>query len=195
MQIFVAEPIIYDLCLTFNRMPSYTYLLDIVKYTIAGLGVVWIAFYLVKPYLDKSEKIQLLEFKKSIANQTLPLRLQAYERIILFMERINPDNMLVRLNAGNYTAAELHSIIISEVRNEYQHNITQQIYVTSRAWGVAKRVKEDTLNLVGAAVKSLPENTTGLELGRVILVQLGQMDNNPYEIGAEILRKDLEDLF
>jgi hypothetical protein len=195
MQIFVAGPIIYDLCLTFIRMPSYTYLLDIVKYTIAGLGVVWIAFYLIKPYLDKNEKIQLLEFKKSVANQTLPLRLQAYERIILFMERINPDNMLIRLNAGNYTAAELHSIIISEVRNEYQHNITQQIYVTSRAWGVAKRVKEDTLNIVGAAVKSLPENATGLELGKVILVQLSKLENNPYEIGAELLRKDLEDLF
>lgn len=176
-------------------MPSYTYLLDIVKYTIAGLGVVWIAFYLLKPYLDKNEKIQLLEFKKSIANQTLPLRLQAYERIILFMERINPDNMLVRLNAAGYTATELHSIIISEVRNEYQHNITQQIYVTSRAWGVAKRVKEDTLNIVAAAVKSLPENAGGLELGKVILLQLGQMENNPYEIGAELLRKDLEDLF
>lgn len=176
-------------------MPSYTYLLDIVKFTIAGLGVVWIAFYLIKPYLEKNEKIQLLEFKKSIANQTLPLRLQAYERIMLFMERINPDNMLVRLNAANYTAAELHSIIISEVRNEYQHNITQQIYVTSRAWGVAKRVKEDTLNLIGTAVKSLPENASGLDLGKTILLQLGQMENTPYEIGAELLRKDLEDLF
>lgn len=176
-------------------MPSYAYLLDIVKYTIAGLGVVWIAFYLIKPYLEKNEKIQLLEFKKSIANQTLPLRLQAYERIILFMERINPENMLVRLNAGNYTASELHSIIISEIRNEYQHNITQQIYVTSRAWGVAKRVKEDTLNIAGAAFKSLPENASGLDLGKVMLVQLSQLENNPYEIGAELLRKDLEDLF
>jgi len=176
-------------------MPSYTYLLDIVKYTIAGLGVVWIAFYLIKPYLEKNEKIQLLEFKKSIANQTLPLRLQAYERLILFMERINPENMLVRLNPGNYTAAELHSIIISEIRNEYQHNITQQIYVTSRAWGVTKRVKEDTLNIVGNAIKSLPEGASGLDLGKTILIQLSQLENNPYELGGELIRKDLEDLF
>jgi len=77
-------------------MASYTYLLDILKYTIAGLGVVWVAFYLIKPYLEKNEKIQLLEFKKAIANQTLPLRLQAYERIILFMERINPGYKEIR---------------------------------------------------------------------------------------------------
>ena len=102
------------------------------------MGVVWIAFYLIKPHLDKTERIQMLELKKSVANQTLPLRLQAYERIILFIERINPENMIIRLNAPEYTAADLHSIIITEVRNEYQHNITQQVYVSSRAWSVLK---------------------------------------------------------
>jgi len=176
-------------------MALYPYFLDILKYTVAGLGVVWIAFYLIKPYLDKNERIQLLEFKKSIANQTLPLRLQAYERIVLFMERINPENMLIRLNAPGYSAMELHSIIITEIRSEYQHNITQQIYVSSRAWGVAKRVKDDTLNIVTGATKSLPETASGLDLGRAILNQLSQMENNPYEIGAELIRKDLEDLF
>jgi len=176
-------------------MTLYPYLLDILKYTMSGLGVVWIAFYLIKPYLDKSERIQLLEFKKSIANHTLPLRLQAYERIVLFIERINPENLLIRLNATGYSAAELQSIIITEVRSEYQHNITQQIYVTSRAWGVAKRVKDDTLNLVSGAIKSLPENATGLDLSRSILITLSQLENNPYEIGAELIRKDLEDLF
>jgi hypothetical protein len=176
-------------------MALYPYLLDILKYTVSGLGVVWIAFYLLKPYLDKQEKIQLLEFKKSVANQTLPLRLQAYERLILFIERINPANLLVRLNAPGYTAAELHSIIITDVREEYQHNITQQIYVSSRAWAVTKRVKEDTLNIVSNAIKTLPENASGLDLGRTILVNLSQMENNPYEIASELIRKDLEELF
>jgi len=176
-------------------MAMYPYLLDIVKYTVSGLGVVWIAFYLIKPYLDRSERIQMLEFKKSVANQTLPLRLQAYERIVLFMERINPQNMLVRLNAASHSAAELHSIIIAEVRSEYQHNITQQIYVTSRAWGVTKRVKDDTLNIAANALKALPENATGLDYGKAILVMLSQLENDPYEIGAELIRKDLEQLF
>jgi hypothetical protein len=176
-------------------MALYPYLLDILKYTIAGLGVVWIAFYLIKPYLDRTEQIQLLEFKKAISNQTLPLRLQAYERIILFMERINPENMVIRLNSPGYSAADLHSIIITEVRNEYQHNITQQIYVSSRAWAVAKRVKDDTLVIVSTAYKSLPENATSLDLGKAMLTKLSELDDNPYEIGAGLIRKDLEYLF
>jgi len=159
------------------------------------MGVVWIAFYLIKPHLDKSERIQLLEFKKSVANQTLPLRLQAYERIILFVERINPENMIIRLNSPEYSAADLQSIIITEIRNEYQHNITQQVYVSSRAWSVVKRVKDDTVGLVSIAYKSLPANASALDLGRTLLVQLGQMENNPYEIGAELIRKEVELLF
>src|ERR1700744_4989860 len=177
-------------------MFNYTnIILDIVKYTVAGIGVVWIAFYLIKPHLDKSEQIQLLEFKKSVANQTLPLRLQAYERIILFIERINPANMIIRLNAPEYTAADLHSILITEIRHEYEHNVTQQVYVSSRAWSVVRRVKDDTVNIIATAYKSLPENASALDLGKTILLQLNQAEDSPYDIGADLVRKEVELLF
>jgi hypothetical protein len=171
------------------------YLFDILKYTIAGLGVVWIAFYMIKPYLDRDEAIQLLEFKKSVSNQTLPLRLQAYERLVLYIERVNPANMLIRLNAPSYTAKELYALIVDETRTEYQHNITQQIYVSERAWSVVRRVKEDTLGIVNNAIRTVPENATGLEFSKSILASLSQLEDNPYDIGASLLRKDLEDLF
>jgi hypothetical protein len=171
------------------------YLLDIIKYTIAGLGIVWIAFYLIKPYLERDEKIQLLELRKTVSNQTLPLRLQAYERLVLFIERVNPANMLVRMNATSYTAHDLYSLIVEDIRNEFQHNITQQIYVSARAWAVVKHVKEDTLGIVNNAVRSLSETATGLDLSKTILGHLSQLEDNPYEIGANMLRKDLEELF
>ncbi len=176
-------------------MNLFPFLLDILKYTIAGVGVVWIAFYLIKPYLDKGEKIQMLEFRKTISNQTLPLRLQAYERLVLFIERLNPANMLVRMNATAYSAHDLYSLIVEDIRSEYQHNITQQIYVSSRAWGVVKHVKEDTLVMISNAARSLPETATGLDLSKTILLNLSQLEDNPYEIGANMLRKDLEELF
>jgi len=171
------------------------FLQDLAKYTIAGVGVVWVAFYLIKPYLDRDEKIQLLEFRKTLSNQTLPLRLQAYERLVLFIERINPANMLLRLNAPTYSALELQNLIVEDIRAEYQHNITQQIYVSSRAWAVLKHIKDDTLNIVSNAVKSLPADATGLDLGKTILGYLSQLEDNPYDVAAGRLRKDLEELF
>jgi hypothetical protein len=176
-------------------MIFYPYLLDIVKYTVAGLGVVWVAFYLIRPYLDRSESMQLVELKKTISSQTLPLRLQAYERVVLFIERINPANMLIRLNDPSYSAADLHMLIVAELRNEYQHNVTQQIYVSANAWAVVKRLKDDTLSIVNNAVKALPETATGLELSKTILAQLSHLDDSPYDIGLSLIRRELQELF
>jgi hypothetical protein len=175
-------------------MDLFPFLLDILKYSIAGMGVVWVAFYLLKPYLDKQDQLQLLELKKSISSQTLPLRLQAYERMVLFIERVNPANMLIRLKAGDYTAAELHALVVNEVRNEYQHNITQQIYVSLRAWGVVKQLKNDTLGIINNAAKALPENASGMELSRIILAHLSQLENDPYEVAVGLIRKDLDNI-
>ena len=176
-------------------MILYSLLIDILKYTVAGIGIVYIAFYLFKPYLDRSNTLQLIELKKAINTQTLPLRLQAYERLILFTDRINPANLLIRLNGNSYSAAELQAVIINEVRNEYQHNVTQQIYVSDRAWAVTKRVKEDTLSVVNNAIKTLPDNATGLDLGKVILNHLSRLADSPYDIALNLIKQDLEDLF
>ncbi|MFD2144881.1 DUF7935 family protein [Mucilaginibacter antarcticus] len=176
-------------------MEAYSYLLDILKYTIAGLGVVWIAFYLLKPYLDRNENLQLIELKKTISAQTLPLKLQAYERVVLFIERMNPTNLLVRLTNPDYSAAELYMLVVAELRNEYQHNVTQQIYVSAGTWAIVKRLKDETLAVINSVVKILPENATGLELSKAVLTHISQIENNPYDAGLALIRKELEELF
>jgi hypothetical protein len=171
------------------------YLFDILKFTMAGIATVYVAFYLIKPYLDKSESIHLIELKKTISSQTLPLRLQAYERVVLFIERVNPASMLVRLHATGLSAAELHSIVANEIRNEFQHNITQQVYVSSSTWAVVTRVKDDTLSVVTNAVKALPDTATGLDLSKTVLAHLSHLQDNPYDIALKIVREDMEALF
>jgi hypothetical protein len=176
-------------------MDIYPYLLDVFKYTLAGVGTVSVAFYIVKPYIDRTEAIQLLELKKATSNQTLPLRLQAYERVVLFVERVNPANMLIRMNANSYSASELHSLVVAEIRNEYQHNVSQQIYVTTKAWSVVRRVKDDTMSIVTNAVKGLPQDASGLDLSRTILKHLSTLEENPYDIATILIRQDLDNLF
>jgi hypothetical protein len=176
-------------------MMTYPLLLDILKYTVSGLGIVMVAYYLFKPHLDRAENMQLLELRKAVSNQTLPLRLQAYERMVLFVERVNPANMLIRLSANEYNAAELHSLVVTEIRNEYQHNVTQQIYVSARAWGIIRRIKDDTMSIVTNAVKGLPEDASGLDLSRTILTHLSTLEENPYDLASTMIRKDLEDIF
>lgn len=176
-------------------MDIVPYLLDTLKYFIAGMGVVSATYYMLKPHLDRSDQIQLLEFQKNISNQTLPLRLHAYERVVLYVERINPASILLRLNAGSYSARELHTIVIEEIRNEYQHNIAQQVYVSSRAWGMLRRVKDDTISIITNAVKGLPDDATGLELSRTVLMHISTLEENPYDVALSVIKKDMEKLF
>jgi len=139
--------------------------------------------------------VQMADLKKTIANQTLPLKFQAYERLVLFVERVNPANMLIRLHGTNYSAHDLHSLVVKEIRDEFQHNVTQQIYVSERAWNVVKRVKDDTMSVVTNAVKALPETATGLDLSKTILAHLSHLQDNPYDIATNMIRKDMEELF
>jgi len=176
-------------------MEPYLYIFDVIKYFVAGMAIFGAAYYLIKPQLDKAEKYQLLEYKKSLTAQILPLRLQAYERLVLFIERANPANMLLRLNSTAYSAAELQTIAVSELREEFQHNVTQQIYVSTRSWGVTRRVKDDTIAIITNAVKGLPEGATGLDLSRVVLTHLTMLEENPYDIALEVIREDMEVFF
>lgn len=177
-------------------MNPITYLLDIVKFALAGLIVFFAAWFFVKAYLDQRFNFRMIELKKESLKQTLPLRLQAYERTILFLERISPSNMLLRLHVPEMSAKEMQRIIIADIRAEYQHNISQQLYVSATTWMVVKKIKDDTVSIVNSAAGALPEHATAADLSRSILVHLAGLESeNPYDVALNIVKKDVQVLF
>lgn len=171
------------------------YLFDVIKLTISGLLVVMAAFYIARPYLERFEKQQLIGLKQTFTKETLPLRLQAYERLVLLIDRINPANILVRLNDQGLSAGELHYLVLTEIRNEYQHNITQQLYVSIVSWDITKRVKNDTVLLMNSALKAIPAEASALAFGKLVLEQISRMESDPYEVAAALIRDEAEQLF
>src|SRR5690606_18732338 len=101
---------------------------------------------------------------KASLETTLPLRLQAYERLTLFIERINPTNMLVRVHVSGTTVRELQQFLVDEIRTEHQHNITQQLYVSAQAWAVVSRIKEDSIGMINSAASGLSPEASSVEL-------------------------------
>lgn len=172
-----------------------SYFLDIFRTVISGLILIVAVFYLLKPYLDKLEKQPIPSINPNTENNQLSLQLQAYERLLLFVDRTNPVNLLVRLNDSAYLAAELHYQVLGEIRNEFQHNITQQLYVSATAWEIVKRIKNDTISLANSAVKVLPPHASGLDFSKLILEQMSKMENNPYDAAAALIRDDARQLF
>ena len=171
------------------------YALEILKYAASGALVFLFAWYFIKPYLSFSYKKQASDVKIPEQEGLLTLRLQAYERLTLFIERINPENMLIRIHVPGATVAELQQLVLSEIRAEYQHNITQQIYISSACWQLTKKLKDDTIFLINSAIKDLSNETPSVEMSRAILSHLASLELNPYDIALDIIKKEVRDLY
>ena len=172
------------------------FILDTLKYSISGLIVFFSAWFVIRNYLSERFNLERMAIKRAGLNYTLPLRLQAYERTVLFLERVNPTSILIRLHSPGITAREMQGLVISEIQSEYQHNISQQIYLSDLAWATLKQVKEDTIVLINSAVNGLPEDASGVELSRVVLTHLANLEtDNPYDIALLMVKRDLQLLF
>lgn len=167
---------------------------DVLKYTLSGLFVFLTAYFLLKSHFDTYYNLKELEYKSLVVKDILPLKLQAYERMVLFIERINPTNLLVRLHASGMDAREMQNLILTEIRAEYQHNISQQLYIGNEAWNIIKRVKDDTINLVNQSIANLHPESTAVDLSKIIFSRIQEVDENPYDLALLILKKDIQEL-
>lgn len=161
-----------------------------------GISLSAIAFhYILKINMSKFLNLSAFETNKENRTHFLPLRIQAHERLIIFIDRINPANLLVRLHQQGIDIATLHAVILNEIRTEYQHNITQQLYVSSENWAVIKKLKEDTIAMINNAVQGLPNHSSGIELSKVILQHMAEIEQNPYDLSIELIKRDIQRLF
>jgi hypothetical protein len=117
-------------------------LLDVLKYTIPALIVFVTVFYLFRNFLNQQYNIEALKFRQSQNKEILPLRLQAYERLMMFCERINIDNLAYRLNTAEMTVSDLRSAMLIAIQQEYEHNVSQQVYISDKLWDIIQLAKE-----------------------------------------------------
>ncbi|MDR0414344.1 MAG: hypothetical protein LBH84_02905 [Prevotellaceae bacterium] len=110
--------------------------------------------------------VQLLSVAKNI---TLPLRLQAHERLLVLLERISPESLVLRLRRPNATNAELHSELVAAVRSEFEHNLSQQLYVSPELWGVISVAKNSVISCINACAASLTPDDASMQLAKKLL--------------------------
>ena len=117
-------------------------IIEFAKLLLPAAAVLYAMYLTTKSFLDREMTQKLVDIKLKNTDTILPIRLQAYERICLFLERITPNNLIIRLNQANFTAREFQQVLLSEIRQEYNHNVTQQVYVSDEAWELVASAKE-----------------------------------------------------
>jgi hypothetical protein len=107
-------------------------------------------------------------------SNTRQLQLQAYERLILLTDRIALPNLIQRLNQPGLEARDMQSLLTQAIRQEFEHNITQQMYVSAEAWDAVRNYKEQNLLIVNQVASFLPPESTGIDLNKHLLDLLVQ---------------------
>ncbi len=97
-----------------------------------------------------------------------PLRLQAYERAILFLERISPENLIMRVNKSGFTCQQLQSELMQTIRSEFEHNLSQQIYISHGAWEMLKIARGRTIQLINSLAEKIPKDSPSINLSKAI---------------------------
>jgi hypothetical protein len=143
--------------------------LDILKYTLPSLITFLTAYVILKLFLSGEKERKELEVRASFYKDSLPVRLGAYERLTLFLERIAPTNLLQRVNKPGMTAVDLQRALISNIRMEFEHNLSQQIYVTAETWMMIVQVKEEIVGIVNKVASDVPQTASGKDLSRAII--------------------------
>lgn len=169
---------------------------ELLKIFIPAAAVFAAAYFLVKRFLDNDQKRRDHELKKSNQAMITPLKIQAYERIIIFLERINPNSLVIRVNKNSMNTRQLHQELINSVKTEYEHNLSQQIYVSAGAWELVKNAKEEVIQLINISSSKVASDAPSSELAIMILNITANLNKKlPSDIAIEYIKKEVAQNF
>lgn len=171
-------------------MPAY---LIIIIAIVPSLIVALTAFFLTKYFVENDQKKRLLELKFHSKELVTPIRLQAYERMAMFLERIDPNQLLFRVSNPDLTAYQMQTILLATIRSEYEHNLSQQVYISPDAWEGIKNAKEKVVNVINLAAGHLEEGSMATDLAGGVLAAVA--DESPTAAAMEKLKKDIALLY
>lgn len=164
--------------------------LTIASFILSILALV-IAFFAMSRALQQKQEIPAT--KSSF--ESIPLRLQAYERLVLLTERISLPGLISRLNQPGISAAEMKVILTENIKQEYDYNSTQQLYVSQVSWDAVRNLKEQNIMVVNQVAASLPLTASSSDLNKKILeVMMSQQNGALHEMVAQTLNHEAKKL-
>ncbi|MDD2197956.1 MAG: hypothetical protein PHE03_01430 [Bacteroidales bacterium] len=168
---------------------------EILKITLPALLVFLAGYLAIERLLREEANRRKAELNINSKKITTPIRLQAYERIVLFLERISPDSLLVRVNQPNLTAQKFQAALLSSIRSEWEHNLSQQIYISPKAWGLVKNAKDNVIKLINTNSNEIDGKQPAIMLSRSILESLVELENHPTARAIDFLKKEVNEHF
>lgn len=179
---------------------NFSDILELLKYTVPALVMLGGVYFVIRMFIDDENKRRNQEVNKILLFEqrkvSLPLRLQAYERAIVLLERIHPVSLLQRVYTTNMLVPEFQLELIKTIRLEYEYNLSQQMYINDGAWQMVATAKEETIKIINTFASKLPDDADGMELSKAILNYYMQSQQEvPVQIAINFIKSDVKSLF
>lgn len=174
-------------------MDQASEILGYLSYLLPAVIVGGIAYYFFKIYTEHEREIRHMELRKENRSDLLPLKLQAYERLTLFLERISPGQLLPRVKPVGNNKHDYENLLIANIEQEFEHNLVQQVYVSPRCWNAIRASKNATISLIRN--KNMNEKITSAnKLREAILTDL--LDKtSPSDTGIAFVKDEVSNLW
>jgi hypothetical protein len=168
---------------------------DILKITIPALLVLLTAWLMLRNMIKNDQNKRRQEMLL-LNNKTItPIRLQAYERVVLFLERISLESLIVRVSNADMSASQLHTVLLNTIRSEFEHNLSQQIYMSAQAWEVVKSARSNMIKTINNEADKLPANSTGMELTKRLFDRIMELEKEPTRVAIDFLKAEIVRIF
>lgn len=168
-------------------------ILEILTYTLPSIVTGLVALYFFKYHMSNEEKRRNYLLRKEKQNLALPIRLQAYERLALFLERISPEKLLIRIKPSGSNSINYLNKLILNVEQEYEHNLAQQIYITDDCWNAVVASKNAIAQMIRTAAAN-SEVVTAEQLREKILKESVENDS-PTQVALSYLKNEVKSIF
>lgn len=174
-------------------MEEMTQILSYVAYLLPAIVVGLIAYYFFKGHTANEEGRRRYLIQKEAQNKMLPMRLQAYERVTLLLERIDPNKLLIRIKPYSTEVDEYENLLIRNIEQEFEHNIAQQIYLTQECWNLVNAAKNATIHVIRQG--AMHEKAGDADKMREWLLRSFMEEITPSQKALMYVRKEVSELY
>ncbi len=164
---------------------------DILKITIPALIVFLTAWVLLRNLIRNDQDKRRQELVLMNSKTVTPIKLQAYERIVLFLERISLESLLVRVSTPEMTVPQLHTALLGAIRSEFEHNLSQQIYMSQQAWEVVRNARSNMIKIINSEVEKMPAGSSGMALSKQLLEKIMELEKEPTKAAIEYIKNEV----
>lgn len=170
-------------------------LLNVLAYTLPSVVMLVGVWLVLKKTLRNENDFLTFELKKQNNNQKLSVTLRAYERLILFLERTQPSSILMRQNLSTMNCLQLQTVLLKQIRDEFEHNVTQQLYVSREAWALLCNAKESLVKLVNLSARQFETSASAIKMAEFMIKSYSESHNPPAEVAINFIKEEVKHIF